>query len=71
MKEETVPISPFRPCAYSDDDVVPVKEITHSLEPSAATVKSLLNLHVFLTIFYENRNIQILVGIVTPLHQVR
>jgi hypothetical protein len=35
------------PCAYSDDDVVPVKEVTHSLEPSAARVKFLLSLQVF------------------------
>jgi len=72
MKEGKVPVSLYRPCAYSDNDVVPVKEVPHSLEPIAARVKSLLSLQVFLTIFYENRSIQILFGdCYHPLHQVR
>ena len=72
MTEETVPVSPYRPFAYSDDDVVPVKKVTNSLEPSSARVKFLLSLQVFLTIFYENRSIQILCGEdYPPLHQVR
>ena len=71
MTEETVPVSPYRPCTYSDDDVVPVKEVTHSLEPSVAMVTS-VEPPGFLTIFYENLSIQILFRVCYPhLHQVR
>jgi hypothetical protein len=32
MEEGTVPVPPYRPCAYSDDDVLPVLGLSHSGE---------------------------------------
>ena len=29
MKEGPVPVPPHRPCAYSDDNVLPVQELSH------------------------------------------
>jgi hypothetical protein len=29
MTEGTVPVPPYRPCAYRDDDVLPVQELSH------------------------------------------
>jgi len=30
MKEETVPVPPYRPCAESDNDILPVQELSQS-----------------------------------------
>jgi hypothetical protein len=32
MKEGTVSVPPYRPCAYSDDGVLPVRWLSHSGE---------------------------------------
>jgi len=39
MEEGTVPIPPYRPCAESDDDVLPVQEVSHLGGAEAAGVK--------------------------------
>jgi hypothetical protein len=39
MTEGTVPVPPYRPCAYNDDDVVPVQVVSHfSDEHKASSV---------------------------------
>jgi len=53
MKERTVPVPPDRPCAYSDDDELPVRELSHSGEPQRRGCNG-VSVQVFLNISYEN-----------------
>jgi len=39
MKEGTVPFYPYRRCAYSDDDELPVQEVSQFEGAKAAGVK--------------------------------
>jgi hypothetical protein len=39
MKEGAVPVPPYRPCAESDDDKLPVRELSHLGGAEAAGVK--------------------------------
>ena len=54
MKEGTVPFYPYRRCAYSDDDELPVQEVSQFEGAKAARVNP-SRASSFLTIFYENR----------------
>ena len=60
MTRGIVPVSPHRPCAERDDDVLPVLTITTFFwGAETEQVKSLLNVHVFWKFPFENRRIQI------------
>jgi hypothetical protein len=53
MKERTVPVPPDRPCAYSDDDELPVRELSYSGEPQRRGCNR-RERSSFLNISYEN-----------------
>jgi hypothetical protein len=40
MKEGKVPVPPHRPCAESDDNVVPVQELSHFLRSRSGGVET-------------------------------
>jgi len=46
MTEGTVPVSPYRPWAYKDDDVVPVRELTYVKGATTEGVKLLLSVQL-------------------------
>jgi len=54
-----VPVTPYRLCAYSDIDVLPVQELSYSGDAKAAVVKS-RERSSFLNISHENHIIEIL-----------
>jgi hypothetical protein len=58
MKEGTVPVYPYSRCAYSDDDELPVQEVSQ-FEGAKAVRVNPSRASSFLTIFYENRSIRL------------
>jgi hypothetical protein len=47
MKEGTVPVPPYRPCAYCDDDVLPVQGVIASGEALAVGGETPVSVQVF------------------------
>ena len=56
MKEGTVLGPPFRPCAYRDDDVSPVQDLSHFAGAAAAGAKTLWVFKLLLNFSPEPEN---------------
>jgi hypothetical protein len=61
-----VPVLPYHP-AMSDDDVVPLRGLSHFLGSTKRKVETSLSVQVFFCIAFENRCIQVNAVIVTNL----